>query len=149
MEPGVVGWGWSRNQPLPGWNISGGCWARSGAGGRLAGAPGWARGPGLRANSGTCEDPLWSPGAGACLGAGCRDRLPDVHGRDGPRPGSCHHSGGWEASGSGLSSRRCSVPAAATGALGRPGQPRTAGGSACFEPNLAFFLPQIEAFRSA
>lgn len=36
----MVGWGWSRNQPLPGWNVSGGCWARSGAGGRLAGAPG-------------------------------------------------------------------------------------------------------------
>ena len=60
---------------------------------------------------------------GAHLGAGCGDGLPDLHRRDDPRPGSCHHSGGWEASGSGLSSRRCSVPAAAPRALGRPGRP--------------------------
>lgn len=76
---------------------------------------------------------------GARLGPGCRDGLPDVHGRDDPGPSSHHHSGCQEASGSGLSSRRHSVLAAATRALRSPGQPHTAAGSACFEPNPAFF----------
>lgn len=143
-----MGWGWSRNQPLPGWNISGdaghskeqvGDWLEP-LDGPVDSDLGWTREHARTRSGGQVQ--------GVRLGAGCGDGLPDVHQRDDPRPGSCHHSGGREASGSGLSSRRCSVPAAATGALGRPGQPHTAAGSACVEPNPAFFLPQMEAFRS-
>lgn len=133
---------------LPGWNVSGGCWARSGQ--ETGWSPWLSRGPGLRQTR-NMRGP--TRGQVACLGASCRDRLLMCTEEMVPDPASVTTACGWKPSGSGLSSRRCFSPSSSYWSAWKARPAPDAAGSACFGAKSAFFLPSdrglsvcIEAF---